>query len=253
VERVQLQHFLIEEQASQIERDLLERIILYDAEIRFVDSELERLFEAIEGEATAGSSLWIVTSDHGQGLANHDWFGHHRFIYNEHLRVPLLFHFTDGSVPPRVISDQLVELVDVPVTLLDILGETFDHQVAPIQGRSLVPFLRGDQRYRHKDVAFGERRRTYLRTRKPSQEPGERYALQTLREKYLLYSEGEDEFYDLSADPYETTNLIDSGNPMEEKLRRELERLIADLRAEGSAEMVDEEVLERLESLGYVD
>ena len=34
--------------------------------------------------------------------------------------------------------------------------------------------------------------------------------------------DGEDEFYDLSADPYETTNLIDSGNPMEEKLRREL-------------------------------
>ena len=90
-EREQLLEYLVREQGSKFtENDTLDKVIQYDAEIRFVDAEIGRLFEAVQAES-APSTLWIVTSDHGQGLANHRWFGHHRFIYNEQLRVPLLF------------------------------------------------------------------------------------------------------------------------------------------------------------------
>ena len=38
-------------------------------------------------------------------------------------------------------------------------------------------------------------------------EPGSRYSLQSLEFKYLLFTQGEDELYDLTADPREMNNL----------------------------------------------
>ena len=84
-------------------------------------------------------------------------------------------------------------------------------------------------------------------------EPGERYALQTLESKYLLFTEGEDEYYDLLADPYEVENLVDRGDPSKDELRRALIRMVGELKSEEEADLVEEETLERLESLGYVD
>ena len=42
--------------------------------------------------------------------------GHHRYIYNEQLHVPLLFHFSDADalgMAQRDVDDQLVEHVDL--------------------------------------------------------------------------------------------------------------------------------------------
>lgn len=251
--RTYIDHLLHEHHSPRIPAQVVDKIIEYDAEIRFVDEQLERLYAAVE-DAVDGDSLWVITSDHGQGLANHGWFGHHRNIYNEQLRVPLVFHSPSGRIPQRVIDNRLVEHVDVAATLADWLGQDFSTQAAPLQGRSLSPLLLQGRDPDPRRLAFAERRRIFTATESPSHEPGERYALQTLDTKYLWFTEGPDELYDLARDPYETRNLIGE-EPLSaeaEELREQLREIVAALDSEGDAGIVDEETLERLRALGYL-
>lgn len=221
----------------------------YDAEIMLVDTQLERLFNAFEQAGINERTLWVITSDHGQGLGNHGWMGHHEQIYNVQLHVPLIFWSADGTVAAGDIDD-IVEQVDIPVTLLELAGAEMAEQVAPVQGRSLVPFLHDEIGYEHKQFAFAERR--FNPRARPDREAGERYALQDLRYKYLWFSEGPDEFYDVFADPYETVDLIDEPNPRKDDMRATIEQIVAVLSGDGEAESVDEETLERLRALGYL-
>jgi arylsulfatase A-like enzyme len=252
-EREGLAEFLVQEHDSVLKRPKrLDQIIRYDAEIRFADTHIERLFNGVRAHEPEASTLWVITSDHGQGLANHDWFGHHRYIYNEQVHVPLFFHFSDGRVAPRVVDDQLVEHVDVPVTLLELVGETLEGQVGAVQGRSLMPLLSDVSGYEHRRFAFSERRRVFMESSGTGKEPGERYALQSHWAKYLWFSEGRDEYYDLSVDPYETRNLIDEPSSVKDDLQATLEQIVGALRSEKEATVVDEETLDRLRSLGYL-
>ena len=258
LEMEELAKFLVEEHRSDLtQRNSVNRIISYDAEIRFVDSQIERLYKTIETENPSSNTLWVITSDHGQGLSNHNWFGHHRHIYNEQLHVPLLFHFSSGAVGGRIVED-LVEHVDVPVTILELLGVEIDEGMNTLQGHSLVPLMAGDTVYQHKQLAFSERRRllpprTNARAhRRAAYEPGERYSLQSLDAKYLWFSEGPDEFYDLVSDPYETENLIDKPSVVKDELKETLQTIVSALRTDRRGEIVDDATLERLRSLGYV-
>ena len=257
-EMKKLTRFLVEEHRSDLtRRNSVKRIISYDAEIRFVDTQIERLYESIETKNSSLNTLWVVTSDHGQGLSNHNWFGHHRHIYNEQLHVPLFFYFSSGEVKSRIVED-LVEHVDVPVTILELLGTGLYDGMNMPQGRSLVPLMAGNTTHEHKQLAFSERRRLLTpRTNAPphrraAYEPGERYSLQSRDAKYLWFSEGPDEFYDLISDPYETENLIDKPSIVKSELKETLQTLVNMLRTDRQGEMVDDETLQRLRSLGYL-
>jgi arylsulfatase A-like enzyme len=245
--------FLEEVHQSDLEmkKRIVEDIHRYDAELLYLDEQISRLFSAYEDMGLGSDSLWIITSDHGQGLANHDHWSHHVQIYNVHLHVPLIFFASDGSLAVGEVDGHIVEHVDIPMTILDLLGLELSGQKLPLQGKSLVPLLSGESQQQHKPYSFAERRRFY--SGKSMMEPGERLSLQTLRYKYIWFSEGQDEFYDLINDPYETTNLIDEPIPEKDKLRLALEQMVeALMTGERAEEIVDEETLRRLRALGYI-
>ena len=229
---------------------MLKQIHRYDAEIMNVDEQIARLFSAYEGLGLGPRTLWIITSDHGQGLANHNWFGHHEQIYNTQLHVPLIFYFSEDLGRVGQVDDYLVEHVDMPATILDALGLDLSGQVEPPQGRSLVPLLLGDEGYEPKEYVLAERRRS-LRPA-PDREPGERYALQSLQYKYFWFTEGEDEFYDIRVDPYEMNNLIDEPNELKDEMRATLQQVVQGLSSDVVAPIVDEDTLKRLRALGYI-
>lgn len=231
--------------------------ILYDAEINYSDSELSRIQEAMASTGMLDDSLWVVTSDHGQGLGAHDWYGHSKQIYNAQLWVPLVFWWGGGKVPARTVTDQIVEHVDLLPTLADLVGFEVD-QIMPVQGRSLVPHLTGQRVRNPRWFAFAERSR-YVDAGPNTQERGNyeegfRYSLQDLEFKYLLFTEGDDEFYDLRNDPHEMRNLIDA--PEFEDRRGQLLdvllEMIETMPSGREAESVSEEDIERLRALGYI-
>ncbi len=229
------------------------RVLKYDAEIRFVDTELARLFEAVS--ATESRDLWVLTSDHGQGLGTHGIRGHAKHVYNEQLRVPLIFYSNTGEIVSKVVEDVLVEHVDIAPTLADWMGFDFEDQVAPIQGESLAGFLSGGSPKRAKRFGYGQSsryekpKRRKLRNYEPP-----KYAIQDLRMKFILNAAGDDELFDLTDDPYEQKNL--AGNPRLRAEQRELEEALAswleDLATGREAEAVAPEAIERLRALGYL-
>ncbi|MFQ5527404.1 MAG: sulfatase [Thermoanaerobaculia bacterium] len=229
------------------------RVLKYDAEIRFADAELRRFFDVFSvGEA---KDLWVITSDHGQGLGTHGIRGHAKHVYNDQLHVPLIFYSNTGEIPARVVDDVLVEHVDIAPTLADWMGLDFDDQAAPTQGESLAGFLEGRSPKRKKRFSFAQssRYRKPKRRELRNYEPP-KYAIQDLRYKFILNSNVDNELFDLTEDPYEQRSL--QGNPrlraeqseLEERLASWLEELSTGLEAESVAA----EAIERLKALGYL-
>ncbi len=238
-------------------------VVDYDAEVHYADAEVGRLYREMEAMGLQEETLWVLTSDHGQGLGSHGWFGHGKQIYNSQLQVPLIFHTPDGTLAPRLIETQVAEHVDLLPTIVELLGvpEAGTAAVAqplPMQGSSLVPFLLGRRHDAPKWFSFGERSR-YIDDKprqqdRPNYEGGFRYSLQDREYKYLLFTEGPDEFYDLLADPYEEHNLIDSFEHADKRdqMSSVLADMVASLTSEGQATSVSAEDVERLRSLGYI-
>ena len=107
----------------------------YQGDLRYLDQELERLFTLVKEHA----ETLIVFSDHGEDISRPE--RRHGFdLTDELLHVPLLIGGT-GIVPALV--NQPVQLVDLKPTIADRVGlDKFS--VGPGQGRSLLPFVRGE-------------------------------------------------------------------------------------------------------------
>ena len=238
---------------GQMTVSLYDQIQRYDAEIRFADSELERLYQSMSREES--NDLWIITSDHGQGLGSHDgWFGHLRQIYNTQLRVPLIFHATDSSLQVGIVEKQLVELVDLVPTLGEIVGFDFNQELGQGRGVSLVPLLSGGRQPRPNQLSFaqGTIYKQSLR-RKARLKP--KYTLQSLESKYILNEGKEDEFYEVDVDPFERSNRVD--DPDVDSVRSRMQELLVTMietlpSPEFEVEEVDDETKERLKALGYL-
>ena len=66
-------------------------------------------------------TLVIVTSDHGEGLGEHDLFDHGESLYSTEIRVPLLIVLPAGG-RPRGVVHETVSLRDLPATIVDLVG-----------------------------------------------------------------------------------------------------------------------------------
>jgi arylsulfatase len=232
----------------------------YDGEIHFVDAELRRLFDAFRRLGLASRALWIITSDHGEGLGNHDYKHHGKHIYEEQVRIPLLFFSEEPWIVPRRV-DALVEHVDLLPTVASLVGrgDALAAQEPPFQGRSLVPLLTGEP-----SSAFPERlvfvqRRSYEEADRRSPlvaldfERDSKFAVVERRWKYIHRTVGSDELYDLRADPYETRNLVGRHPELAERMKAALlarARRLSE-KAGPDAESVDAETIEQLRALGY--
>lgn len=110
----------------------------YLSELVLVDRQLSRLKQFIFAEGLADRTLLIITADHGEAFGEHGTYRHSSTIYDELLRVPLLFWRSkqSGRIPSEPVS-----LIDLGPTILDAFGvPTPGH----FMGQSLVPFLRGE-------------------------------------------------------------------------------------------------------------
>ncbi|MCC6511372.1 MAG: sulfatase [Pirellulaceae bacterium] len=107
--------------------------------VKAVDESVGRLLEYLESEGIADNTIVVMTSDQGFYLGEHGWFDK-RWIFEESLRTPLLVRWP-GSVKAGSSSSELVSLVDFAETFLDVAGQPIP---AEMQGRSLVPVLKGE-------------------------------------------------------------------------------------------------------------
>jgi len=222
----------------------------YDQLTLFADRQVQRLYEGLEALKLPGRTLWVVTADHGEGLASHGVAGHGSRIYQEQLHVPLVLHASDGSLAPRVV-DELVAHVDLLPTLAETLGASVRGRERVYDGRSLWPLVRAAGASWPARPLFAQRRPAE-NANDPDQT--EIYSLQSAGAKYILHEPGPDEFFDLAADPRELHDLGE-GAPAAAELRATLEQRLAILRGlmrSAAGQPVPEEWMDELRDLGYV-
>jgi len=239
--------------------ELARELARYDAEIRFADRELGRLFEAMQKAGFGDDTLWIVTADHGEGLGSHSYAGHGKYLYNEQVRIPLIV-YQAGEGPGRVSS--LARHVDILPTLFDLLGGAFEQPGFTLPGRSLLAALRAPTRPLPAAFAFSERRapakkpRPSAPARGPDWEAGEMFAVQDLAWKYIVNTKGKEELFDLRTDPLERHNLATSAEAaIKDRLRRVAVETSERAKREGqgvAARPADPAIQEELKALGYV-
>lgn len=249
-------------------------IARHDAEVRYADHELGRLFAALRASGELERTLVVVTSDHGESLGEQDyWFEHGRNVSEATVRVPLIVRWPEALAerPSPGVRDTDTSLADVAPTLLDVLGLPPLAVNGPARGESLAETWRtasnsvrpvfaekidrdeAEGAVQSKSVRIGGWKwiRRFVHA---SNGPGGARRLVTLS----------DELYDVAADPFETKNLA-ADPPMRapvERLQAELARftaldarfpeLGAILREHRAAfESNDAETVRILKSLGY--
>jgi arylsulfatase A-like enzyme len=154
------------------------------------DALLGRVVELLASPRLAGRALLVVTSDHGEAFGEHGTHEHSKTLYDELLRVPLVFW--GKAVVPRTLA-QPVSLIDLGPTLLDVFGIQTPDDLA---GESLLPWLTGrDKILTRPIIAEGRLRRALI--------VGSRKLIVDERVHTL-------EAYDLARDPRELHNLYDT-------------------------------------------
>lgn len=92
----------------------------YDAEIRYFDHHLGRLFDFIAQRGLLDEALVIVSADHGESLGENDyWFCHGETLGHELVHVPLIVREPGGRAG-RVT--RLVSQLDLWPTVLEAFG-----------------------------------------------------------------------------------------------------------------------------------
>ena len=228
-------------------------MLYYDAQLAYVDSQVERFVEGFTAATGGARTLWIITADHGEGLGSHGLMGHGRHLYNEQLRVPLIMFETPTHWSPQRL-DQFVRLVDLYPTILE-LAEAEGEAKQAIEGISLVPLLSSPEATLPIDYVYAQRRPIDERRSRQGWGGGLSLAVQNLEEKYVYSESQPDEYFDLVNDPDELNNLADQNLPEADRLKRWLLGRYMEMQREGpeTEAQIEPEHLEELRALGYLD
>lgn len=138
----------IERRAEVTAADLADLRARYAAAVAWTDHVLGEFLARRRATAAGADELVVVTADHGEELFDHGGFGHGFTLHREVVDVPLLLRGPGVGSGQRVGAP--VSLVDVPATLLDLLGLLPEEAAGAIgDGQTLRPLLGGGEFVRH--------------------------------------------------------------------------------------------------------
>lgn len=213
----------------------------HDEELLSLDRQLGKLFDRLQADGLWDETLIVLTSDHGEEFWEHGAMGHGQSLYQELIGVPLLIKPPASweVETPRTVGS-LVELRQITPTILDAAGRP---PVEGVSAESLLPLILDPDEARE-----GER---YAVAESPRE-----VAVLSGRWKLVAARDGSSfELYDLQEDPWETRNLALEERRTLAKLRAYLDEWKSALRPSPNLdqETMDEETLEGLKALGYVE
>jgi arylsulfatase A-like enzyme len=170
----------------------------YLACVQGVDDNVGKLLDFLDEAGLADDTIVIYSTDNGWYLGDLGLYDK-RFMYEPGLRVPLLAR--GPGIAKGIAPDAFVANIDLAPTFLDLAGLPIPDSM---QGRSLVPLLRGE-------APAGWRRSVYYRY---YHDPGHHntrahYGVRTATHKLIHYWKKDAwELFDLVTDPHEQHNLL---------------------------------------------
>ncbi|MCG6928190.1 MAG: sulfatase [Acidobacteria bacterium] len=225
----------------------------YQENVAYADSLLSRVLGILDRSGRYDDALIVLLSDHGEAFLEHGRFVHSLDLHREVLHVPLVIKWPRSLAGFRAVVDEPVSLLDLVPTLVD--GLALRGADDGFQGRSLLPLVLGEA---------VSPRSFYAVTRgegSPNRAATPRMMLESRgRSLHFAPLVGRTELYDVEKDPGERNDLAPH-QPLEALLlrqsllvqsawNRELLRVEGD---ERPSEELDDESVEQLEALGYLN
>jgi arylsulfatase A-like enzyme len=227
-------------QQLQDNRDYNYYVSQYDGEIRYQDEHFKRLIDALKKLGLYDEALIIFSSDHGEGMGEHDYFfAHGENLYSCLTHVPLIIKY---GREPSGHRDDFVQHIDIVSTILKVLGIKPTMQ---LNGGD----LRTEQNPERE--IFAENRTRIISHIKTS----------LIRDGLkLIYTPVYQQFelFDLKTDPREEQNLIgaaeyqEKAGDMKNRLMRKYAEELLRLGPIDERPEPNDEEREKLKSLGYI-
>jgi arylsulfatase A-like enzyme len=130
----------------------------YLGEIKFVDHCIGYLLDYLDNSDLSDKTMIVITSDHGEGLGEHDYSNHGEHLYDQELLVPLVVKDPSGNLSPGDSSFQ-INSIDIMPSILDLLSMPIPPD---IQGKSFLPLLSGENKISD-EFSYPETLMPYLR------------------------------------------------------------------------------------------
>jgi len=167
----------------------------YYAAVSFIDQQVGDILSQLDALGLRENTIIVLTSDHGFHLGEYNFWGKHNTLTNA-LHIPLIIDAP--GTPPATAPNALVSLVDLFPTLLDLAKLEADEKLqSQIVGKSVAPILTAPNS-NHKDYIYSRFKQA-----------------DTIISQDMIYTQydsasgtPEAMLYDLSNDPYETTNIV---------------------------------------------
>ena len=171
--------------------------------IKQLDDWLGRLFDHLKKLGRFDDTLILFTADHGDFLGDH-WLGEKEMFYEEAQRVPFIVYDPDPAADATrgTVDERFVEAVDVVPTCLAALEQPANDHL--VEGRSLLPLLRGGKVEPWRDAVFSELDYSFREARKILKRgPRDCRAImvRTDRWKYVWWQDFRPMLFDLVNDP----------------------------------------------------
>jgi len=172
----------------------------YLASVYFADAMLGRVLDALENGPNADNTIVVLWSDHGWHLGEKQHWQKYTG-WRRVTRIPLMVRIPENCAPGLMSGTKAGTVCDRPVNLLSLFPTL--NELAGIaqkeehDGPSLVPLLKdSDTEWPHVSLTHLSR-------------PGS-YGMSADDWRYIHYSNGDEELYQIKNDPHEWTNLANN-------------------------------------------
>jgi len=121
----------------------------YDLAINTIDKQVGRIYNFLKKENLWKDTIFVILSDHGESLTEHNIYFSHSGLYDVSLHTPLIMHLP--GIGNKDIGG-MAQNVDVIPTILDHLNlaDTTDS----FDGKSLLPLILNGKKVRDKAFLF---------------------------------------------------------------------------------------------------
>lgn len=188
--------------APYSQEDRRNRLRGYYAAISAMDSDIGRLVDCLKEKGLWEDTIFIFTADNGMNMGHHGIFGKGNGtfplnLYDTAVKVPMIIAYPRG-IQGGTVAKGLYSHYDLLPTIAGLMGEEPDPS---LPGHSFQGIFQGQVPDGRDAVVVYD-------------EYGPARMIRTTEYKYIhRYPYGENEFYDLKADPGEDVNLVDSKDP----------------------------------------
>ncbi len=159
--------------------------------LHYQDNFIKSLVNQYKSLGLYDNTIFIITGDHGEAFKEHNLWGHGNVLFEEVVKVPMLIHYSD-KLKGRV--KKVSSIMDIAPSALTLSGFEYDSSI--FEGLSYNEFPEAER-----DILLNCGSYDYC----SALINGEN------KLKYIYsYGRNQDYLFNISEDPLEKTNLVDS-------------------------------------------